>query len=116
GLGTGTGGRKHPYYLARESGAETAIRFMADAGNSPGAENTSTAQLNGHPIYRTTDRNTVAYFLRLPDGNLTGAGFPNTGHQSLTRLAAGEIATLSAIDGSTTYRGWADLVATLRAI
>src|SRR5437763_1528124 len=28
GLGTGTGGRKHPYYRARENGAETAIRFM----------------------------------------------------------------------------------------
>src|SRR5438105_4111868 len=35
GLGTGTGGRKHPYYLARENGAETAIRFMADAGAQP---------------------------------------------------------------------------------
>src|SRR6185437_7900713 len=30
GLGTGDGGRKRPYYLARENGAEDAIRFMAD--------------------------------------------------------------------------------------
>src|SRR5437588_6069943 len=44
GLGMGTGGRKHPYYLARENGAEAAIRFMADAGNSPVAENASNAQ------------------------------------------------------------------------
>jgi hypothetical protein len=116
GLGTGTGGRKYPYYLARENGAETAIRFMADAGNSPLAKNESTVRFNGHPIYRTTDRNTVAYFLRLPDGNLTGTGFPTTGHRSLSRLAAGEISTLSAIDGSSSYRGWADLVATVRAL
>ena len=35
GLGIGRGGRKHPFYLARENGAETAIRFMADADNIP---------------------------------------------------------------------------------
>jgi hypothetical protein len=35
GLGVGTGGRKFPYYLARENGAEAAIRFMADAGRLP---------------------------------------------------------------------------------
>src|SRR5215831_21049368 len=31
GLGTGSGGRQHPYYLARENGAASAMRFMADA-------------------------------------------------------------------------------------
>ena len=37
GLGTNTGGRKHPYYAARENGAENAIRFMADSDNrAPG--------------------------------------------------------------------------------
>ena len=30
GLGTNNGGRQHPLYLARESGAECAIRFMAE--------------------------------------------------------------------------------------
>ena len=29
GLGVGSGGRKRPYYLARENGALDAIRFMA---------------------------------------------------------------------------------------
>ena len=29
------GGRKHPYYLARENGAEQAVRFMADADGVP---------------------------------------------------------------------------------
>ncbi|MFZ1211234.1 MAG: hypothetical protein WAN94_24310, partial [Pseudolabrys sp.] len=36
GLGTGLGGRKHPFYLARENGAEAAMRFMADADGAPG--------------------------------------------------------------------------------
>src|ERR1035437_6141670 len=34
GLGIGSGGRKYPYFLARENGAENAIRFMADV-NTP---------------------------------------------------------------------------------
>ena len=36
GLGIDLGGRKHPFYLARENGAEAAIRFMADADAVPG--------------------------------------------------------------------------------
>ena len=35
GLGVGSGGRKRPYYLARENGALDAIRFMADADKTP---------------------------------------------------------------------------------
>jgi hypothetical protein len=69
-----------------------------------------------HLIYHVAYRNTVAYFLRLPDGNPEGSGYQGTGFQSLARLANGSITSLSAIDGSTTYRGWTDLVATLRAI
>jgi hypothetical protein len=61
-------------------------------------------------------RNTVAYFLRLPDGHGSGAGFASTGNQSMERLAARRIETLTAIDDSTVYRGWGDLVATLRAL
>ena len=71
---------------------------------------------NGHPIYRVSYRNTVSYFLRVPDGNPLGTGYNDTGFQSLKRLADGENNTLSAIDGSTVYHGWSDLVATLRAI
>jgi hypothetical protein len=116
GLGTGNAGRKHPYYLARENGAETAIQFMADSGNLPADKTESQIDFNGHQIYRVSYRNTVAYYFRLPDGHPSGAGFANTGYQSLKRLADGDIGTLTAIDGSTTYRGWNDLVATVRAL
>ena len=54
--------------------------------------------------------------MRLPDGHPRGVGFSGTGNQSLQRFAAGEIPSLAAIDGSTRYDGWADLVTTLRAI
>jgi hypothetical protein len=116
GLGMGTGGRMHPYYLARENGADSAVRFMADANGIPIAGSAGQMQFNAHPIVRTSYRNTVTYFLRVPDGNLEGTGYSETGSQSLKRLASGEIATLSTIDRSTVYRGWDDFVATLRAI
>jgi hypothetical protein len=116
GLGLGTAGRKHPFYLARENGAEAAIRFMADTHGPPVERSAAPMVFNGHSVYRVSYRNTVSYFLRGPDGNPKGSGYEATGNQSLNRLALGEIATLSAIDGSTVYHGWADLVATLRAI
>jgi hypothetical protein len=116
GLGMGRGDRKYPFYLARENGAESAIRFMADADAIPAEKTVSHMVVSGHPIYRMSYRNAVGYFMRLPDGNGSGAGYGNTSFQSLKRLADGENATLSAIDGSTTYHGWSDLVGTLRAI
>jgi hypothetical protein len=116
GLGVGSGGRKHPYYVARENGAETAIRFMADANDQPADRVASRVDLGGHRVHRVSYRDTAAYFLRLPDGHPSGSGFARTGHQSLKRLANGEIGAISAVDGSTVYVGWTDLVSTLRAL
>ena len=116
GGGIGKGGRKHPYYRARENGAEVAIRFMADSDRQPTSRVVSRMQFNGHPIHGIAYRNTTTYFLRLPDGHPSGSGYPQTGFQSLERFATGEISTVSAIDGSAAYHGWADLVSTLRAI
>lgn len=116
GLGTGTDGRKHPFYLARENGANAAIRFMADANATPGEQTAAPVTLNGHPLYRLSYHNTVGYFLRVPDGSPSGAGYRDTKFQSLKRLHNGENGVLAAVDGSTVYRGWDDLVATLQAI
>ena len=115
GLGIGLGGRKHPFYLARENGAEAAIRFMADAIRYWRAHRRSMS-FNGHMIYQVSYLNTVGYFLRVPDGHWSGDGYYETGFQSLKRLATGENDILRAVDGSATYHGWNDLVGTLRAI
>jgi hypothetical protein len=116
GLGIGWGGRKHPFYLARENGAKTAIHFMADADNIPTDEIAEHRPFNGHSIYRVSYRNTVSYFLRVPDGNPQGTGYYDTGFQSLRRLADGAIDRLYAVDGSTVYHGWNDLTTTVRRI
>src|SRR5215469_18617679 len=58
GLGTGFGGRKHPFYLARENGAEAAIRFMADADATPAERVAAPMMFNGHSVYRVSYRNT----------------------------------------------------------
>lgn len=117
GFGLGNDGRRYPLYLAREHGAETAIRFMADAnGLMPHEPQTDAPVFAGHAIRRASYRNTVAYFPRLPDGNPEGSGYEATSFQSLKRLADGAIGTMTAIDGSADYFGWRDLVATLRAL
>ncbi|MGE0563554.1 MAG: hypothetical protein AB7O50_03480 [Pseudolabrys sp.] len=116
GLGMGKGGRKHPFYLARDNGAEAAIRFMADADSQPTAKSAGYSRVRGHDVFRIAYRNTVSYFFRVPDGNPLGEGYYDTGFQSLKRLASGNIVAMRAIDGSATYHGWSDLVATVRAI
>jgi hypothetical protein len=116
GHGLGTRGRKHPYYLARENGADVAIRFMADAGEQPAEKITSQVIFNGHAVTRVAYRNTVTYFLRLPDGHPAGTGFAGTGYQSLARLAKNEIGTMATVDGKATYVGWSDLVMTVRSL
>lgn len=115
GLGAGSNGREHPYYLARENGALQAIRFMVDADKSPIKDAAGPVSFNGHSIYRVRYGNAVSYFLRLPDGG-SGAGFAGTGFQSLKRFANGDIGAVFAVDGSTSYWGWKDLVDTVQHI
>jgi hypothetical protein len=103
-------------YLARENGAEAAIRFMADADATPGE-----ARRGADGIQRASDlpgelQQHRRIFPARPDGNASGAGYSETSFQSLKRLASGENDVLRAVDGSTTYHGWNDLVATVRSI
>lgn len=115
GLGKGPTGA--PYYSARENGALRAIRFMADVYDSTVASPvTDKVTVAGHGIARVTYKNTVAYFLRLPDGAVEGVGYPISSNASLMKLKTGETASMRAVDGSTTYKGWNDLVSTLSGV
>lgn len=108
------------YYLAREEGSKRAIRFLCNAINPDlpqGDEmNKTHVLINGHLLLRFSYANAVAYFLRLPDGNLTGVGYPIHDHASLKHFYEGTTSTLSAIDKSTTYLSLEDLVKTISGI
>src|SRR5262245_43335192 len=116
GVGVKNGGRSQPYYLARENGAKSSVRFMADAAKPPEVPLDAVASISGHPIKLWVYRNTVSYFMRLPDGSPQGTGYVATAEQSLKRLHEGAIRTMTAIDDSATYQGWADLRTTLRKL
>ncbi len=116
GAGTGRVGRQQPFYLAREEGALRALRFIKSADGALGQQTLGeeTRTVNGHALTRfaSTDGLAVMYFLRLPDGQPSGSGYAATGSQSIRKLKT-DGKPISAVDGSTTYRSWEDLTATL---
>jgi len=116
GLGTGSNGKPKPYYVAREDGANRAIRFLANIGEEGTQPVRESLLLNGKKLKRIIYKNTVTYYFRLPDGNGDGNGFPGTDNQSLQRLYNGQIDMITSIEGRPRFDDWDDLVETLRAI
>ncbi|MEH6764908.1 MAG: discoidin domain-containing protein [Aequorivita antarctica] len=118
--GDGGGGSSSSYYLAREEGSLRAIRFMSNTYTNVGAlgnnMNQTTVTVNGHQLLKFSYRNAVAYFLRLPDGDYSGNGYPLNNNESLEKLYNGSITGISAIDGTAAYNSLANLEATLQAI
>jgi hypothetical protein len=99
----GDAGQAGGWWEARERGAIASIRAAI-----PLAPLTmSVRTIAGHPITVWECGNSASYCLRLPDG---------VGPRSLSNLRDGAIPGLTAVDGSTTYRGWDDLVGTLREL
>src|SRR5262245_4803642 len=78
-----TQSRLVPYYVARENGAHLAVRFMADVITTPAEAVLQNTIVADHSIRRAIYKNTVSYFLRLPDGKIDGSGYVNTGYWSL---------------------------------
>jgi LmbE family N-acetylglucosaminyl deacetylase len=114
-LTAGDDGRDSLYWHTRERAALQSTKVAA--GLSPGSTvQCSVAVIQSHPISTCNVANTTSYFLRLPDGRRNGHGFPSTGYQSLRKFRAGKVASMTAIDGSTTYANWSDLAATVAAI
>ena len=99
-LTAGDDGMPASYWMTREEGPLAAYALMAGAANS---WTQSDAGVSGHPIPLYTlagNPNISLAYLRLPDGNLSGSGFPSTGNVSLQQLWQGTITSIAAIDGS----------------
>lgn len=101
-----------PYYRARLRAHEKAVRFWASLSGAKVPNSVySTEVANGHAIERVDiSPNVTLYNLNLPDG--AGQGIDG---QSLSNLLNGQVATISAIDGSSSYT-LNDLTATIRTL
>lgn len=113
----GAGQGENNYYLAREEGSLRAIRLMVNSlagDNTLGQEMTETpVTIRQHPIKRLEYGNAVVYFLRLPDGNYYGPGYPIHQDKSLQKLLEGNITDLHTIDKTTSYIDRNELSATI---
>ena len=113
-LTAGDGGSGSTYWLGREAGTRAGYETLVGVSGWDVGD----AGIPGHPIplytSRSNPRLSLAY-LRLPDGRSDGSGFSSHGFQSLQSLYDGSIASVSAIDGSSTYSR-AQLLTTLAAL
>lgn len=115
-LSAGEAGRieSSSYYLAREQGALRALGFLLNVEQQVlPAWQATTLKLQNHSLQRYAIAQSVAYFFRLPDGDVKGKGFKALHKQSLLRFRHQKIPELRAVDHSTVYRSWEDLVRTL---
>ena len=115
-LTAGDDGRDSLYWRTRERGALQSTLVAAGVRPSDSAIGCSMTRVAEHEVQECLVGSTRSYFLRLPDGKRNGAGFGLHSYQSLRKLRAGRITAISAIDGSTSYRGWEDIVATVRQL
>jgi LmbE family N-acetylglucosaminyl deacetylase len=116
-LTAGDNGRDSLYWLTRERAALKSTRLVADADAAPSSEfECSVMKVLEHSIRKCVVGNTESYFMRLPDGERNGLGFPSNNYQSLRTLRAKRISAITAVDGSATYSGWEDLATTARSL
>ncbi len=116
----GDAGQDISRWGAREQGAEASVRYIVGAGAAEASGSVNFCYTAGqqvcHSIWTWTYGDTVSVFMRVPDGGNMGGGFPSTGGQSMEKLRDGNITSMSAVDGSTTYQSWADFYSTINAI
>jgi len=115
-LTAGDDGRDSLYWTTRERGALESTRVATAAAADTAFGQCYTTKVLEHVIRKCTVGNTESYFLRLPDGRRDGMGFASHSYQSLRKLRGNRIASMSALDGSTAYNGWADLLTTVATL
>jgi hypothetical protein len=109
----GDAGKGCCYWKSREDGIRSAYALMAGV-SSPWT--ISDVFISGHRITIHTLRShskISLVFLRLPDGNFDGGGWPKNNYQSLRKLLAVTINDITAIDGSNSFNKADDLESTL---
>lgn len=122
---SGDAGRPAPFWEAREKGALASVAVAlgvappdtaGEVGGGRFRVECADSMFSGHAVRRCQLGTSVSYFLRLPDGNLNGQGFPATGGRSLMQLANGIAAPVPTLDGKGSFRSWQDLVDVVGAV
>jgi hypothetical protein len=116
-LTAGDDGRDSLYWTARERGALASTRVAIGVAVTDSAtDRCSIVRAIDHAIRKCTIANTESYFFRLPDGHRNGLGFARHSYQSLRKLRLQRITSISALDGSASYKGWSDVMSTVNAL
>lgn len=96
----GDAGKGDGYVEARELGILHAYNDMRGVdGLWDTTEVVLRTGLHARRLTPQGDPRVSVVFLRLPDGNITGAGFAATGYETLGRLLDGEVPTLAPVGG-----------------
>jgi len=114
-LTAGDEGRDSAYWQTRERAGLQSTRFAASIAPTEPVT-CSKVQIRDHTVQKCSLGNTESYFFRLPDGKRDGKGFARYGFKSLRKLRANAGSDISAVDASTTYRGWNDLMTTVSEV
>lgn len=115
-LTAGDDGRDLAYVETRELGVEQAYNTMLNSSQTWNQDRVTLD--NGKSVYIVTGAehpNVQLVFVRLPDGNLEGDGFPTTGYVSLSRLLNGDVTSMTTLDAAETYTK-DEIVATLQEL
>jgi hypothetical protein len=112
-LTAGDDGRDSVYWRTRERAALASTRIAMIGRASDTTTRCENSVVKSHSVTRCALGSSISYFLRLPDGRRDGQGFERDGKQSLRKLRARTISSMTTVDNSATYNGWSDLVATV---
>ena len=116
-LTAGDDGRDSVYWVTRERGALESTRIAVGVASTDSTTGQcSIATVRDHAIRKCTIANTESYFFRLPDGHRNGIGFASHSYQSLRNLRRKRITSMTAVDGSTSYNSWEDILSTAGAL
>ncbi len=104
-LTAGDAGMGSKYWLSRQKGAEAAYDAMLGGGASLWLERY--VEVNSHEYIKMAsprgNPSVTLVFVGLPDGNLSGIGFPTTHGESLARLNDGTISKMVTDDRQSSY-------------
>lgn len=95
----GDAGKGELFWRAREEGMKSSILYCL-APSQLLQYSEGYKKIENHSIFFWSVNNSISYFLRLPDGGVTGEGFKENVYHNLQKLEDGKIGSLSALDNS----------------